>query len=94
MVQSEEQQLRQLEQRQGQEGQEFVKKQIELREDLSGLKDRIDMAQSEEQQRFADLSDQVPAVESRLRKDMVIAKEDCSSNSMSLYRCTRSCRLK
>ena len=86
MVQSEEQQwfaddflvqqLGQLEQRQGQEGQEFIKKQTELRKDLSGLKDRIDMAQSEEQQRFADLSDQVPAVESRLRKDVGIPKEE------------------
>ena len=70
------QQLGQLEQRQGQEGQELVKKQAELREDLSGFKDRIDMAQSEEQQWFADLSDQVLAVESRSRKDVGIAREE------------------
>ena len=70
------QQLGQLEQRQGQEGRELVEKQAELREDLSGLKDRIDTAQSEEQQRFADLSDQVLAVESRSRKDVGIAKEE------------------
>lgn len=40
---------------QGQEGQEFGKRQAELNEDLSGLKDRMDAALSEEQRGFVHL---------------------------------------
>ena len=71
------QRLGQLEQRQGQEEQELIiKRQAKLKEDLSGLKDQIDMAQSEEQHQFPDLSNQVLAVESRSRKYVSVAKEE------------------
>jgi hypothetical protein len=44
--------------------------------DLSGIEDRIDMAQSEEQQRFANLSNQVLAVEYHSRRDVDVAQEE------------------
>ena len=49
------QRLGQFECRQGEEEQQLVRRQAELKEDIAGLKDRIDMAQSEEEQRFTDL---------------------------------------
>ncbi len=52
------------------------KRQMELKEDIPDLKDQIDMAQSEEQQWFTDLNNQVLAVESRSRKDVGVAKEE------------------
>ena len=70
------QRLDQLEQRQGEEEQQLVRKQAELKEDIADLRDRIDMSQSEEEQRFTDLKEQVLAVDYRTKNDVGVAREE------------------
>ena len=70
------QRLDHLEQRQGEEKLQLVSRQAELKENLAGLKDRIDTAQSEEEQRFMDLREQVLAVDSRTKKEVGVARDE------------------
>ena len=42
----------QIEHRQGEEEQHLVRKQVEMKEDIAGLKDWINLAQSKEEQQF------------------------------------------
>ena len=56
--------------------QQLVRRQAELKEDIAGLKDRIDMAQSEEEQWFADLREQALAVDSCMKEYVGVAREE------------------
>ena len=66
----------QLECRQREEEQQLVRRQDELKEDIAGLKDRIKMAQSKEEQQLADLREEVFAVESFTRNGVGVAREE------------------
>ena len=62
--------------RQGEEEQQLIRKQADLKEGIAGLKDRIDMAQTEEEQRFANLNEKVSAVDIRCEREVGLAREE------------------
>ena len=78
------QRLGQLEQRQGEEEQQLFRRQAELKEDIAGLKDRLDMAQSEEEQRLANLRDEVLAVGTHSKRDVGVAREELQLKQQEL----------
>ena len=54
------------------------------REDIAGLKDRINMAQSKEEQWFSDLREQVFEIDSHTRKNVGVAREELQLKQQEL----------
>ena len=70
------QRLGQLERRQGEEEQQLLRRQAELKENIAGLQERMDLAQSEKEQQFTNLREEVFVVDTCTKRDVGMVQEE------------------